>query len=92
MDLEQRLARLERANRRMKRIGAFVLLLAAVVLLSVQAKGKDLPHLEVASLTVKDQDGDVRARLSSLHRLPVRVATPRSGTPIRLLRIASLQP
>ena len=66
MDLEQRLARLERANRRMKRIGALVLVVAGAVVLSGAAQGKDLPHLEVASLTVKDQDGDVRARLSPL--------------------------
>ena len=66
MNLEQRLARLERANRRMKRIGALVLVVAAAALLSGAAQGKELPHLEVASLTVKDQDGDVRAKLSPL--------------------------
>ncbi len=64
MDLEQRLARLERANRRMKRIGALVLLMAAVVLLSGQAKGKaPLPDLEVGSLTLKDKDGKSRVVL-----------------------------
>ena len=64
MNVEQRLARLERANRRMKRIGALVLLMAAVVLLSGAAKGKDLQHLEVGSLTLKDTDGKVRASLT----------------------------
>ena len=63
MNVEQRLARLERGNRRMKRVGAFVLLMAAVVLLSGQANGKDLQHLEVGSLTLKDEDGKTRAWL-----------------------------
>ena len=58
MDLEQRMARLERGNRRMKRIGALGLVVAAVVLLSGAAKGKELEHLEVSSLTLKDEDGN----------------------------------
>ncbi len=65
MDLEQRVAQLERGNRRMKRIGALVLAVAAVVLLSGQAKGKDLPDLEVGSLTLKDWEGKTRAALST---------------------------
>jgi len=64
MDLEQRLARLERANRRMKRIGALVLVVAAAVVLSGAADGKDLPDLEVGSLTLKDKAGKVRAMLA----------------------------
>ena len=71
MDLKQRVAQLERGNRRMKRIGAFVLLMAAVVLLSGQAKGKDLPDLEVGSLTLKDKDGRRRAVLSARADGPV---------------------
>ncbi len=63
MDLEQRLVRLERANRRMKRIGALVLMVAAAVVLSGAADGKDLPDLEVGSLTLKDKDGKTRALL-----------------------------
>ena len=63
MHLEQRLARLERANRRMKRIGALVLMVAGAALLSGQANGKDLQHLEVGSLTLKDKDGKTRAAL-----------------------------
>ena len=71
MNVEQRLARLERANRRQKRIGtlvvvvaAVVLLVAAVVLLSGQAKGKNLQDLEVRSLTLKDKAGKRRALLA----------------------------
>ena len=71
MDLEQRLARLERGNRRMKRIGALVLLVAAAALLSGQAKGKDLQDLEVGSLTLKDKAGKTRARLRALEDGPV---------------------
>ncbi len=65
MDLEQRLVRLERANRRMKRIGALVLMVAAAVVLSGAADGKDLPDLEVGSLTLKDKDGKTRALLGA---------------------------
>ena len=63
MNVEQRLAQLERGNRRMKRIGTLVLLAAAAVLLSGAANGKDLQNLEVRSLTLKDKAGKVRARL-----------------------------
>ncbi len=65
MDLEQRLVRLERGNRRMKRIGALVLVVAAAVVLSGAADGKDLPDLEVGSLTLKDKDGKTRASLGT---------------------------
>ena len=44
MDIEQRLARLERANRRMKRIGTLVLLVAAAVLLSGATQGAGALH------------------------------------------------
>ncbi len=64
MDLEQRLARLERANRRMKRIGALVLVVAAAVVLSGAAMRK-YRHLEVGSLTLKDKAGKVRATLAA---------------------------
>ena len=74
MDLEQRLARLERGNRRMKRIGALVLVVAGAALLSGQAKGKDLPDLEVGSLTLRDKDGRRRAVLSARADGPVRLA------------------
>ena len=49
----------------MKRIGAFVLLVAAAVLLSGAAKEKDLQDLEVRSLTLKDKDGKTRATLGA---------------------------
>ena len=62
MDLEQRVAQLERGNRRMKRIGALVLVVAAAALLSGQVKGK-YPDLEVGSLTLKDKAAKTRARL-----------------------------
>ncbi len=65
MDLEQRLVLLERTNRRMKRIGAVVLLVAAAVLLSGATQRKDLPDLEVRSLTLKDKDGKTRAALGA---------------------------
>ena len=70
MDLEQRLARLERANRRMKRIGTLVVVVAAAVVLSGAADGKDLPDLVVRSLTLKDKDGKTRARLAMVYESP----------------------
>ncbi len=57
MTIEQRLERLERQNRWMKRIGALGLAVAAPVLLSGQAKGKDLQHLKARSLTLIDGYG-----------------------------------
>jgi hypothetical protein len=65
MTTEQRLARLERENRWMRRIGAVGLALVAAVFLMGQEKAKDLPDLEVRSLTVKDKDGKVRAVLGT---------------------------
>ncbi len=64
MTLEQRLERLERQNRWMKRVGALGLAVAAAVLLSGQAKGKAWQHLEVSSLTLMDKDGMAGASLS----------------------------
>ena len=65
MSIEERLERLERQNRWMKRgVGVAAALVAAVVLVA-QAKPKELPDLEVRSLTVKDKDGNSRIRLSA---------------------------
>ena len=65
MDLEQRLARLERANRRMKQIGTLVLLVAAAMLVSGAAN-----DLEVGSLALKDKDGNTRAHLAMVDGTP----------------------
>ncbi len=64
MNLEQRLARLERGNRRMKRIGALVLVVAAAVVLSGAAMRK-YRHLEVGSLTLKDKAGNTRVYIGT---------------------------
>ncbi|MHC4670534.1 MAG: hypothetical protein ACYTFD_19290, partial [Planctomycetota bacterium] len=63
MTTEQRLERLERENRWMRRIGAVCLALVAAVFLMGQEKAKELPDLEVGSLKVKDKDGKVRVFL-----------------------------
>jgi len=63
MTTEQRLERLERQNRWMRRIGAVAVAVAAAVFLIGQGKDKELPDLEVRSVTVKDADGKVRAFL-----------------------------
>ena len=63
MTTEQRLERLERENRWMRRMGAVGVTVAAAVFLIGQGKDKELPDLVVRSLTVKDSNGRSRARL-----------------------------
>jgi len=65
MTVEKRLEKLERENRCMRRAGAVVLAVAATVLLMGQGKGEKLPDLEVRSLTVKDEKGEVRVKLGT---------------------------
>jgi len=65
MTTEQRLERLEREIRWMRRIGAVSVALAAAVFLIGQGKDKELPDLVVRSLTVKDKDGIVRAQVKT---------------------------
>ena len=79
MDLEQRLARLERGNRWMKRIGALVLVVAAAALLSEMADGKALPDLEVESLALKDKDGKTRAQLAMVDGTPSLALFDKAG-------------
>jgi len=56
MTTEQRLERLERENRWMRRIGAVGVAVAAVFLIG-QGKEKELPDLEGRSLSVVDTNG-----------------------------------
>ena len=63
MTTEQRLERLERENRWMRRIGAVAVAVAAVVFFIGQGKEKRLPWLEVERLTLKDKSGARRAVL-----------------------------
>ena len=63
MTTEQRLERLERENRWMRRIGVVAVAVAAAVFLVGQGKEKELPDLEVRSLTMRDKDGRIRAKL-----------------------------
>jgi hypothetical protein len=69
MTTEQRLERLERENKWMRRIGAVAVAVFAAVFLMGQDKAKDLPDLEVRSLVVKDKDGRIRARLGMSRKL-----------------------
>jgi hypothetical protein len=63
MTTEQRLERLERENRWMRRIGAVCLALVAAVFLMGQEKAKELPDLEVGSLkALVLYDGNLKAR------------------------------
>jgi len=65
MTTEQRLERLERENRWMRRIGAVAVAVAAAVFLVGQGKAKELPDLVVRSLTVRDKNGKTRATLDA---------------------------
>jgi len=65
MTVEKRLEKLERENRWMRRAGTVVLAVAATVLLVGQGKGEKLPDLEVWSLTVKGEKGEVRVKLGT---------------------------
>ena len=67
MNIEQRVAKLERQNRWMKRGGGLALAaVACVVLMGQGRKPKELADLEVSSITVKDKAGRTRARLGVL--------------------------
>jgi len=63
MTTEQRLARLERENRWMKRVATMAVALVAACVLTGQGKDKEPQDLVVRSLTVVDKDGKRRAEL-----------------------------
>jgi len=86
MTTEQRLERLERENKWMRRIGAVAVAVAAAVFLVGQGKDKELPDLEVRSLTVKDEDGRTRAMLATLSDgLPYLSLSDKDGRPRAVL-------
>ncbi len=63
MTVEQRLAKLERQNRWMRRGSGLVLAAVACVVLVGQGKAKELPDLVAKSLTIVDSKGKTRAVL-----------------------------
>ena len=65
MTIEQRLAKLERQNRWMKRAGGLMLAAVACVVLMGQGKPKELPDLVAKSLTIKDEKGGKRVELGT---------------------------
>jgi hypothetical protein len=68
MTLEQRLEKLERENRWMRRLGAVCLAVVAAVFLMGQDKPIGLPDHVVRSLTIMDGNGKVRAWLGTMPR------------------------
>lgn len=64
MTLEQRLERLERENRWMRRIGVAGAALAFAVLLPGQGTGNEPSNLDVRSLVVRDKSGTPRVRIT----------------------------
>jgi hypothetical protein len=65
MTTEQRLDRLERENKWMRRAGVVAVAVAAAVFLMGQDKAKDLLEIEVQSLKVRAKDGRARATLGA---------------------------
>ena len=78
MSVEERLERLERQNKWMRRLGAVGVALVAVVFLMGQGKAKELPDLEVRSLTVRDKDGKAHIELRTSRSCPARHPRPHS--------------
>ena len=62
MTLEQRLEKVERENRWMRRIGMVAAAVAAAVLLIGQGKDKELQDLVARSLVLKDSKGQIRLK------------------------------
>jgi hypothetical protein len=90
MTTEQRLERLERENKWMRRVGAVGVAVVAAVVLMGQEKAESLPDLEVRSLRLKDKDGKVRAMLSlGLLGSPSLSLHAKDGMPRASLRVSS---
>jgi len=64
-DVMERLERVERENRRMKRAGAAVLLLAGAALLAGQAAPKGRTTIEAQEIVLRDGDGKARLKLTA---------------------------
>jgi len=81
MTTGQRVERLEREVRWMRRMGALAVAVAAAVFLVGQGKDKELPDLEVRSLKVVDKEGRRRASLITVddHGAPVLSFRDRHG-------------
>jgi len=64
MTTDQRIERLERQNRWMRRVGVLAIIGIAALLFMAQARESKLPDLKVRSLAVLDEKGRVRASLA----------------------------
>ena len=79
MSVEERLERLERQNKWMRRLGAVGVALVAVVFLMGQ--GKEPPDLVVRALTLKDAAGKTRAELGVRDGAPILTLKDEAGRP-----------
>ncbi len=70
MTIEQRVAKLERQNKWMKRAGGLALAAVACVVLMGQGKPKELPDLRARSLTITDAKGKRRISLHATEAGP----------------------
>ncbi len=79
MTIEQRVAKLEKQNRWMKRGGGLVLAAVACVVLMGQGKGKDLPDLDARSLNILDKSGKRRVAIAIVRGNPFLSLHDESG-------------
>jgi hypothetical protein len=63
MTLEQRVEKLEKQNKWLKRLGTLAIAVGAVVVLGGQAEGKEVRHLLGKSLAISDDAGELRVKL-----------------------------
>jgi hypothetical protein len=76
-DLRNRMAELEKQNRRFKQLGAVVLATAAVIVVMGQAPGKKT--VEANEFILKDDSGNIRARLFVTAKTTTNVTIPSLG-------------
>ena len=89
MDINARLAKLERENRRMKKIGIVAVVFASVLFISGQAKTNKV--VEANEFRLVDDSGKVRANLFSIAG-PHLYFYDEAGIPVVTLSATSLSP
>ena len=88
MTIDQRVAKLERQNRWMKRGGGLALAAIACVVLMGQGKPKELPDLRARSLTITDAKGKRRISLHATEAGPRLDLYDATGKPRATLFVA----
>ena len=90
MDLQLRIERLERSNRRLKRVAAAVLLAAGAAVAMGQASPEKPKTLSAASFVVVDDEGRQRAVLGMEDGAPVFVFSNSAGREVVRLEVPTV--